>query len=284
MSPSTVVATALMSRKAAVVGGSLGGLAASHALEQSGIFDQVDVFERSPTPMHEKGSGLGFCHVPAWEDLCQRPLLRRNQRANRAQGSFFYGDLWGFLYNSLLDRPNKKTTVHFGKTVQKIEGSSKRPVIDGNQYDLVVVADGGWSNLRKYVLDERAFQTTETEPSCISEDSPQYAGYVVWRGSVPLDKLSSKLVQDIQYLEGVYKSGIYDLIVLKWPRILARICGQWVLLSPRLKEKSQNIGIKREMEHRGMEHRPPPPLTISFHGGSKHTWQPILDTYLDWCN
>ena len=82
----------LKQQQAAVIGGSLGGLAAAHALQQNAW--HVDVFERATGLLHEKGSGLGFVHVPAWEALVgEHPMRRRGQRAARWQGSFYYGDL-----------------------------------------------------------------------------------------------------------------------------------------------------------------------------------------------
>jgi 2-polyprenyl-6-methoxyphenol hydroxylase-like FAD-dependent oxidoreductase len=183
-------------RRAAVVGGSLGGLAAAHALEQTGW--KVDVFERSSTPMHKKGSGLGFVHTPSWESLIQKPMMRRKQRAHRSQGSFYYGDLWNFLYQAL---PEETTVVEFGKTITQLDGTVDAPIIDGTNYDLVVVSDGGFSMLRHHVVGR--------------DQKPEYAGYVVWRGSVSAEKLPSRLLSNMRSMEGVYKSGIYDLIVLK---------------------------------------------------------------------
>lgn len=195
---------------AAVIGGSLGGLAAAHALQQTGW--QVDVYERSNGPLHDKGAGLGFVHVPAWESLTgerrRRPMMRRGRRAHRGQGSFYYGDLWKYLYQGLW-RDDSETslpepTIHFGKTVtelqvptgNKCDNNNHTVGVDGQTYDLVVVCDGGFSSLRKYVVDDA---------------EPEYAGYVVWRGSVEMNDLP----RDFEIEEGVYKHGIYDTIVLK---------------------------------------------------------------------
>lgn len=189
--------TQTSSRTAAVVGGSLGGLAAAHALSQTGWI--VDVYELSPTELRNKGSGLGFVNVPHWEYLTKRPMYRRGQRANRAQGSYFYGDLWGYLYDGL---NTKKVQVYFDRSVTIIQDSiTNTPKIDNKEYDLVVLADGGFSKLRQaYVLPKT---------------HPKYAGYVVWRGSVDESKLTPTLRHNIRYLEGVHKNGIYDTIVLK---------------------------------------------------------------------
>jgi 2-polyprenyl-6-methoxyphenol hydroxylase-like FAD-dependent oxidoreductase len=185
--------------RAAVVGGSLGGLAAAHALSQTGW--TVDVLERSPQELRYKGSGLGFVHTQAWESLTQRPMMRRQRRASRAQGSFYYGDLWGFLYDGL---PSDSVNVKFGKSVTELRGSVEAPMIEDQQYDLVVVADGGFSTLREHV-----FANKDEIPQ------PEYAGYVVFRGEIPTSTLQPSLLNEIRHLEGVYKNGIYDTIALK---------------------------------------------------------------------
>jgi 2-polyprenyl-6-methoxyphenol hydroxylase-like FAD-dependent oxidoreductase len=195
MTATSALSTSSARRQAAVVGGSLGGLAAAHALSQTGW--SVDVYERSPTKLDHKGSGLGFVHTPNWESLTGRPMMRRNRRATRAQGSFYYGDLWGYLYNGL---DTSAVNVHFNKPITDLQGTVHAPVVDGKPYSLVVLADGGFSKLRQHVL---------------SDAKPEYAGYVVWRGSVSVSKLSLKQQRDYQYLEGVYKNGIYDTIALK---------------------------------------------------------------------
>ena len=189
--------------RAAIVGASLGGLAAAHALTQTGW--TVDVYERAAGPLHAKGSGLGFVHVAAWEALVQQPMWRRKRRADRSQGSFYYGDLWKFLYQHL---PTTTAQVHFGQTVSALEGTPESPVVQGKDYALVVLADGGFSKLRKYVLAD--------DPSQDEGPQPDYAGYVVWRGSIPTSQLPKHVLQNIK--EGVYKSGIYDTIVLKMAR------------------------------------------------------------------
>ena len=180
-------------RHAAIVGGSLGGLAAAHALEKTGW--SVDVYERSPTELRNKGSGLGFVHVPSWERLTQRPMMRRQQRASRAQGSFYYGDLWGYLYDGLAQNENVK--VHLGKTITELQGTVEAPIINKTPYDLVVLVDGGFSALRHHVLG--------------ADIKPEYAGYVVWRGGVPASKLSPELQSNLRYLEGVYKSDVLKM-------------------------------------------------------------------------
>ncbi len=176
-----------VAQRVAVVGGSLAGLAVANVFEQLPGFE-VDVFERSDSSMENKGSGLGFVDVHAWQQLRKTRMMRRGQQAHRSQGAFYYGDLWQYLYEGL-----PQGVVRFGR---KIEGLGEdpiwRPTIDGTVYDLAVLADGGWSALRKHV--------TATQPD--------YAGYVVWRGMV-----DAAAVPGFNSF-GVFKAGIYDTIVM----------------------------------------------------------------------
>ena len=114
--------------------------------------------------------------------------MRRGQQAHRSQGAFYYGDLWQFLYIGL-----PRGAVRFGRTIKDLgEDPTRRPAIDGTAYDLVLLADGGWSGLREHI--------TSTQPD--------YTGYVVWRGLV-----DAAAVPGYRAF-GVFKAGIYDTIVM----------------------------------------------------------------------
>lgn len=111
--------------------------------------------------------------------------------------------------------PSNTVTVHFGHAVDEIKGDIHTPMIGDTCYDLVVLANGGFSSLRRLV-----FQDETASSSCSSNlhnvvPQPEYAGYVVWRGEIPTSKFPASLLKDIEYLEGVYKNCIYDTIVLK---------------------------------------------------------------------
>ena len=174
-------------RRVAVVGASLGGLAVANVFQQLAGFE-VDVFERSASTMENKGSGLGFVDVNAWQQLRRTRMIRRGQQAHRSQGAFYYGDLWQYLYDGL-----PGGAVRFGRTIESLgDDPTRRPTIDGTVYDLVVLADGGWSALRPHV--------TSTQP--------YYTGYVVWRGLV--DAAAVPRYNTF----GVFKAGIYDTIVM----------------------------------------------------------------------
>ena len=165
--------------RVAIIGGSIGGLSAAVALQRLGA--SVAVFEKSQTPFHGRGGSLGFCHVPLWQQLRGARMLRRGVQASRAQGAFLYGDLWAFWEAAL-----PPGTIRYGATVEDL-GDPAAPTVLGEQFDLAVVADGGWSALRARYFDQRM---------------PAYAGYVVYRFRVPRDKVPGWAA------EGMYESAL----------------------------------------------------------------------------
>lgn len=146
--------------KVAIVGASIGGLASAIALRKLGA--SVAVFERNSGTFSERGGAL-WVDVPMWEALRGAKMIRRGQPAARSQGSFFYGDVWNFLYSGL-----PKGIVRFEHPVVDLGDDVDRPRIDDVSYDLVILADGGWSKLR----------------ACVTRTQPEYSGYNVWRGAV----------------------------------------------------------------------------------------------------
>jgi 2-polyprenyl-6-methoxyphenol hydroxylase-like FAD-dependent oxidoreductase len=169
----------------AVVGGSLGGLAAANTFVKLGW--HVDVFERSKSTFEAKGHGLGFVDVALWQELRGVRMMRHGRQASRDQGAFYYGDLWRYLYDGL-----PEGTLRLGQSVDNLGDDLGKPTICGKSYDLCIVADGGWSGLRRYV----------------TSTLPEYAGYVCWRGSVDANK-----VPGFQSF-GIFKNGHFDTIVL----------------------------------------------------------------------
>eukprot|EP00966_Prymnesium_polylepis_P058275 1349509-Prymnesium_polylepis.1 len=172
--------------KVAIVGASLGGLAAATAFHKLGA--TVKVFEKFGSEFSERGGGLGFVDVGLWERLRGQSMMRRGRRARREQGAFFYGDLWKFLYAGL-----PEGTIIFDQAVDTLGSDVGRPTIDGEAFDLAILADGGWSKLRRYV----------------TSTMPEYAGYVCWRGQIDAANLLGGF-DDF----GIYKKGVFDTIVL----------------------------------------------------------------------
>merc|ERR1711998_88729 len=106
----------------AIVGGSLGGLAAANVLHRLGA--SVTVFEKSLSTMEDRGACLGFVDIQLWErirgermtwpdgtDVTRTPPPDGRQSFSN-QGSFYYGDMWQYLYSGL-----PANCVKFGRTV-----------------------------------------------------------------------------------------------------------------------------------------------------------------------
>lgn len=173
--------------KVAIVGASLGGLAAANVFHQLGA--KVRVFEKYAREFSERGGGLGFVDTGMWHELRGVPMMRRGRRASREQGAFFYGDLWKYLFAGL-----PEDAVTFGYEVSGLGEDTAKPTIDGEVFDLTVLADGGWSKLRhRYV----------------TRSQPEYAGYVCWRGQVDAADVPGGF-EDF----GIYKNENFDTIVL----------------------------------------------------------------------
>ena len=173
-----------------IVGGSIGGLAAALSFHRLGA--RVRVFEKAPAPLYGRGGSIGFVNNMLWEKVRGAPMMRRGQRASRAQGAYLYGDLWGYLYDGL-----PADTVRFGATVESLGDDPSAPIVDGETYDLCVISDGGWSALR-----ERYFA------QYLDPRAPIYAGYNVWRFRV-----ERKLVPGWD-AEGEYSDGSHHRTIL----------------------------------------------------------------------
>jgi len=146
-----------------VIGGSIGGLAAALSFHRLGA--RVRVLEKAAAPLHGRGGSIGFVDNQLWEKLRGAPMMRRGERARRAQGAYLYGDLWAFLYDGL-----PAGTVTFGAAVEELGEDTTAPSVLGEACDVCVIADGGWSALReRYFAPHLRLRT------------PIYAGYNVWR-------------------------------------------------------------------------------------------------------
>jgi 2,6-dihydroxypyridine 3-monooxygenase len=178
--------------RAAVVGGSLGGLTAALLLRELGI--DVTVFERSPVELAQRGAGIGFLPESS-RYLVERagvPLERISvatshiRYLNRGGQVIFDAaqryrfSSWNTVYRELLARfePKRYLLGHEmsgwadrGDAVEvQFAGPAARSV------DLLVCADGVGSMARTRLL-----------PGV----KPAYSGYVAWRGMVPETELDA---------------------------------------------------------------------------------------------
>jgi len=168
-------------KQIAIVGASIGGLAAANVLTQLGA--SVTVLEQYESRFEDRGGGMN-ADVPLYQSIRQSdqlPLHNMPQgvhllatiRPDSGITTVLYGDAWRYLYEGLPDG-----VVKFGVQVDYIsDPDTERPgLIIGDvlhAFDLIVLADGGWSQLRRYVT------TAE----------PVYSGRVVWRTSLDLAEL-----------------------------------------------------------------------------------------------
>ena len=186
--------------RAAIIGGSLGGLTAALLLRDLGV--QVDVYERSPSALVQRGAGIGFLPDAA-RYLVERAgvpldrisvatshirhLDRRGERIYNAAHRYRFSS-WNTVYRGLLALIDP-SRYHLGHEMTGwTEGDE---VLEAHfadrssqRVDLLVCADGVGSIARARLLPELR---------------PAYSGYVAWRGKVPeasLDQATRAVFDD----------------------------------------------------------------------------------------
>ena len=164
----------------------MGGLTAACLFRDLGL--DVEVYERSPAELEERGAGIGFLPASArylveragidLDDISVatshiRYLDRAGRVVHDAAHDYRFSS-WNTVYRRLLgcfapDRYRLGHEMHAfavdgdGVTIRFTNGTS----VD---VDLMVAADGVGSTTRTALLPDAA---------------PHYAGYVAWRGTVP---------------------------------------------------------------------------------------------------
>jgi len=170
---------------AVVIGGSMAGLCAGLVLRNAGC--AVEIFEKSPREMRERGAGLvvqdevlNFVqdHCGAIADELgvrshTRQLLARDGSVIWTEASLQLMTSWDALYR-YLKRTFPPAHYHHGTRLMTIRQENDRVYAgleDGRERacDLLVCADGANSTARRLVLPDI---------------TARYAGYVAWRGMV----------------------------------------------------------------------------------------------------
>ncbi|KAG8153774.1 FAD binding domain-containing protein [Burkholderia catarinensis] len=179
-------------RKAAIIGGSLGGLFAANLLLRNGW--DVDVFERVPEELSGRGAGI-VTHPELFEVLLAAGVridesigVKVESRITLAQDGSVASErrlpqtltAWSKMYHVLRSAlPSQH--YHAGAIVTDVTDGPQRAAVtlsDGSvvHADLVIAADGFRSAVREKLLPEAGLQ---------------YAGYVAWRGLVDEADLSA---------------------------------------------------------------------------------------------
>ncbi|MEH2181156.1 FAD binding domain-containing protein [Nostoc sp.] len=170
-------------RRAIVIGGSLAGLFTGTLLRSIGW--QVDIYERSAHTLDSRGGGIVLQHDVI--EAFQRAGILQDNLGVMAQERYYLkqnGSIqrmpmrqtltsWNLLYTSMR-RQFPDEHYHQGKCLSEIEQNGNQVTaifVDGTREtsDLLVGADGPNSTIRQLLL-----------PSY----TPQYAGYVGYRGLV----------------------------------------------------------------------------------------------------
>ncbi|GAA2399776.1 hypothetical protein GCM10010191_03640 [Actinomadura vinacea] len=192
-----------------VVGGSIAGCAAAIALRRAGC--EVTVFERSPGGLQDRGFGIGLpvslrdefvaagyldAALPAnqtWERLWivgDGGSSGASETGRIAGRQPFVAALvnWGLLWRTLRAGV-ADGTYRESVTVTDIEADADGATVvtdsgRRHSYDLVVGADGYRSGARRLI--DRGTR-------------PDYAGYVLWRGSYPESRLPGRLPREFEH-------------------------------------------------------------------------------------
>jgi 2-polyprenyl-6-methoxyphenol hydroxylase-like FAD-dependent oxidoreductase len=178
-------------RSAIVIGGSLGGLLAANLLYKAGW--EVNVYERVGEELAERGAGVvthaeldaAFHRIGISVDSSLGVAVPGRITLNRAGhiiGEHEHPQVltaWGRLY-SLLRQAFPSHRYHAGKqlvTTMQTGGQVTALFADGTHAagDLLIGADGIRSTVRKQYMESV---------------TPEYAGYVAWRGLVEEAELS----------------------------------------------------------------------------------------------
>ena len=176
--------------KAVVIGGSVGGLFAGNMLRARGW--DVHVYDQVATTLASRGAGIaGHVELGA---LLRKAGVKAPARGIEVDGRVAYDRAgavlaryahnqyltsWSFVYRHLVDA-FPADCYHLGKALVDLDLSGSRPVAvfaDGERVDgdIVIGADGFRSRVRELVA-----------PGI----TPQYAGYVAYRGVMDESSLS----------------------------------------------------------------------------------------------
>jgi len=218
--------------RVAVVGGSIAGLTAANLLRDAGC--EVDVYERSNVLLSGFGTGIvvqpelvRYMLERTTVTLEELSVPSTSMRYFNAEAGLQIGEVaadWRFtaynaVYRQLLDAFGLDR-YHLGWMLTSIGESDSRPIahFEGRppvEADLIVCADGVGSVARSTLLGV----------------TPQYAGYVTWRGMVDEEALSA---ETWRFFQDAFTYGLlHDSHIIAYP--IPRVSPEGALLgTPRL--------------------------------------------------
>ncbi|MCY7381659.1 MAG: FAD binding domain-containing protein [Microcoleus sp. CAN_BIN18] len=204
-------------KRAIVIGGSLAGLFAGTLLRSIGW--QVDIYERSPHTLDSRGGGIvlqpdvveafqraGVAYqAPLGVVAHERYYLNRDGSIAQRMPMRQTLTSWNLLYGSMR-RHFPAEHYHQGKHLTEIQqDGTKVTAIFADRSretgDLLVGADGPTSTIRHLLLPD---------------DTPQYAGYVAYRGLVgerELDSATAKLFAERFVFDQFPNSHILQYVI-----------------------------------------------------------------------
>ena len=179
-----------MMPRAAVMGGSLGGLNAALWLRDLGC--EVTVYERSPSALQARGAGIAALHQtlryleqhgPDPETVCSSTsriaFLDPDGSVRGEIPHRYLFSSWNTIYRTFLTALGEQH-YRLGTTVEGFE--------DGGRVVRLRLAGGGTAEADLLVCADGVNSAART--ALVPEATSRYAGYVAWRGTVPEAELS----------------------------------------------------------------------------------------------
>lgn len=187
----------MTTRKALIIGGSVGGLFAAHMLGRIGW--AVEVFERAVDDLASRGAGIGT--HPALHQVMRQLGLAFDDTLSAETRNYICWDnadrqiyevhqprkmsAWAPIYRALRDNL-RGPRYHRGMECIDVQSDGSNAVAsfaDGSEArgDLIIAADGVRSAVRARLLPDL---------------QPAYAGYVTWRALMP-EREASRTARDV---------------------------------------------------------------------------------------
>ena len=257
----------------AVVGGSLGGLTTAALLRDDG--HRVDIYERSPVPLEQRGAGVGFLEATsrylveragvALDDISIRTgnirYLGRDGSVASNQAHEYRFSSWNTIYRHLHEHwtaagdDGRYHLDHELVSFEQDERGVDLTFADGSsrRADLLICADGVGSRGRQ-ILQPKAEQA--------------YAGYVAWRGMVPEDRLSAATVAALEDAITYYVYANSHILVYPIPAVDGSLDrGRRLINFVWYRNYAEGEDFDDLMTDRSGEHRPlsVPPGAVAAH-------------------